>query len=197
MVNNEYLPSGQLPLTGIEQAVENAALVLKKARDSNIPVFHIRHEFLEPDIPFFQPGSKAVEIQPAVAPVDDEPVIVKNHVNAFKDTNLKQLLDDQGILEVIIVGAMSHMCVDAAVRAAADFGYKVTVLHDACATLDLEFDGIQTKATQAHAAMMAAFEFGYGEVYWFLRGRLWYEPLCGRVLLSGPDSFFGGRCTGS
>jgi len=73
-------------------------------------------------------------------------------------------LDDQGIQEVIIVGAMSHMCVDAAVRAAADFGYKVTVLHDACATLDLEFDGIQTKATQVHAAMMAAFEFGYGKV---------------------------------
>src|SRR5690625_4806060 len=163
-LQKEYLPTGQLPLTGIEQAVDNAAKVLKEARSRNMPVFHIRHEFLDPDIPFFRPGSKAVEIQEAVTPSDDELVIVKNHVNACRDTNLKELLEKQNIEEVIIVGAMGHMCVDAAVRAAADFGYGVIVLHDACATLDLEFNGVKTPAEQTHAAMMAAFEFGYGQV---------------------------------
>ncbi len=59
---------------------------------------------------------------------------------------------------------MSHMCVDAGVRAAADMGYPVTVLHDACATLDLEFNGVTVPAAQVHAAMMAAFEFGYASV---------------------------------
>ncbi len=63
-----------------------------------------------------------------------------------------------------MVGAMSHMCIDAAVRAAADMGYPVTVLHDACATLDLSFRGVNVPAAQAHAAMMAAFEFGYATV---------------------------------
>ena len=43
-------------------------------------------------------------------------------------------------------------------------GYPVTVLHDACATLDLAFNGVTVSATQVHAAMMAAFEFGYGTV---------------------------------
>ena len=66
--------------------------------------------------------------------------------------------------EVVIVGAMSHMCVDACVRAAVDMGYSATVLHDACATLDLEFNGVTVPATQVHAAMMAAFEFGYSTV---------------------------------
>lgn len=56
------------------------------------------------------------------------------------------------------------MCVDAGVRAAADLGYSVTVLHDACATLDLEFDGVQVPAVQVHAAMMAALKFGYANV---------------------------------
>ena len=56
------------------------------------------------------------------------------------------------------------MCIDAVVRAAVDMGYEATVLHDACATLDLSFNGVDVSAAQAHAAMMAAFEFGYATV---------------------------------
>ncbi|MGL5145524.1 MAG: isochorismatase family protein, partial [Acinetobacter junii] len=59
---------------------------------------------------------------------------------------------------------MSHMCVDAAVRAASDFGYKVRVIHDACATLDLEFNGVKVPAGHVHATLMAAFEFAYAQV---------------------------------
>ena len=63
-----------------------------------------------------------------------------------------------------MIGAMSHMCIDAVVRAAADMGYPVTVVHDACATLDLSFHGVNVPAAQVHAAMMAVFEFGYATV---------------------------------
>jgi len=40
----------------------------------------------------------------------------------------------------------------------------VTLLHDACATRDLEFNGVVAPAAQVHATMMASFEFGYGQV---------------------------------
>ena len=163
-LQKEYLPTGKLPLSGIEAATDNAAKVLADARAKDIPVFHIRHEFASADAPVFVPGSDGVEIQPAVAPLGDEPVIVKNHINAFRETDLQQQLEAQGVQEVVIVGAMSHMCVDACVRAAVDMGYPTTVLHDACATLDLEFNGMSVPAAQVHAAMMAAFEFGYGTV---------------------------------
>lgn len=163
-LQNEYLPTGKLPLSGIEAATDNAAKVLADARAKDIPVFHIRHEFASADAPVFVPGSDGVEIQPAVAPLGDEPVIVKNHINAFRETDLQQQLEAQGVQEVVIVGAMSHMCVDACVRAAVDMGYPTTVLHDACATLDLEFNGVSVPAAHVHAAMMAAFEFGYGTV---------------------------------
>ncbi|MNG34716.1 Isochorismatase family protein [compost metagenome] len=53
------------------------------------------------------------------------------------------------------------MCVDASVRAAADLGYSVTVVHDACATLDLEFGGVKVPAALEHATMMAALGFAY------------------------------------
>ncbi|WP_449467870.1 cysteine hydrolase family protein [Stenotrophomonas humi] len=163
-LQNEYLPTGKLPLTGIEAAVANAVMVIADARTKGIPVLHVRHESASPEAPVFVPGTDAVAIQAAVAPANDEPVIVKNFVNAFRDTDLKQQLESRGIKEVVIIGAMSHMCVDAGVRAAADMGYTVTVLHDACATLDLEFNGVTVPAAQVHAAMMAGFVFGYATV---------------------------------
>lgn len=91
-------------------------------------------------------------------------VIVKQHVNASRETPLVQQLQQHGVTDVVIVGAMSHMCVDACVRAAADMGYAVTVLHDACATMDLDFDGTRVPAAHVQATMMAAFQFGYAAV---------------------------------
>lgn len=163
-LQNEYLPTGKLPLSGIEGAVANAVEVIADARAKGIPVIHVRHEFAHGEMPVFVPGSDGVQIQAAVAPQAGEPVVVKNYPNSFRDTNLKQLLDERGVEELVVVGAMSHMCVDAGVRAAADMGYPVTVIHDACATLDLEFGGIKVPAAQVHAAMMAALGFAYAKL---------------------------------
>lgn len=162
-LQNEYLPTGKLPLAGIEVAAANAAKVIADARARKEPVIHIQHVFANHEMPVFEPGSNGIEIQPAVAPAANEPVVVKNHVNSFRDTELKQLLDERDVSEVVVVGAMSHMCVDAGVRAAADFGYSVTLVHDACATMDLEFGGVKVPAAQVHAAMMAALAFAYAK----------------------------------
>ena len=152
-LQNEYLPTGKLPLDGIEAAVANAARIIANARDQGVPVIHVQHQSLSSEAPIFVPGSEGVAIQAAVTPQAGEPVLVKHHPNAFRETNLKQLLDERGIGSLVVVGAMSHMCIDAGVRAAADMGYAVTVIHDACATLDLEFKGVRVPAAQVHAAL--------------------------------------------
>jgi nicotinamidase-related amidase len=56
------------------------------------------------------------------------------------------------------------MCIDAAARASVDFGYDTTVMHDCCATLDLEFGGNKVPAQQVHEAFMSALQFGYCKV---------------------------------
>lgn len=163
-LQNEYLPSGKLPLAGIDSALKNAARVIADARSNAIPVIHIRHEFVTPGTPFFVPGTDGVKIHPTVAPTEGELVITKNYPNSFLQTDLKQTLDEKGVEEVTVVGAMSHMCIDATARAASDFGYKTTVIHDACATRDLEFGGQVVPAAQVHTALMSALEFGYAKV---------------------------------
>jgi nicotinamidase-related amidase len=163
-LQNDYLPTGKMPLVGIDSAMNNAARVIADARAKGEKVIHIRHESASSDAPFFVPGSQGAQIHSSVEPAVGEPVIVKNQINSFLGTDLKQVLDADGTEEVTVVGAMSHMCIDAATRAASDLGYKTTVVHDACATRDLEFDGQIVPAAQVHAALMSALAFGYAKV---------------------------------
>ena len=160
-IQNDYFPGGKWTLSGIESAADNAAKVLAAARAAGDLVVHVRHEFASPDPPFFAPGSDGAEIHPKVRVADGEPVVLKHHVNAFRETDLKAVLDRHGVEEVVICGAMSHMCVDAGARAASDLGYRCIVVHDACATRDQEFEGAVVPAAQVHAAFMAALKFGY------------------------------------
>ncbi len=163
-IQNDYFPEGKWPLVNAEAAAGNAAKVLAAARARGDLVIHVRHEFESADAPFFAPGSEGAQIHPKLAPQNNEAVVLKHKVNAFLDTPLLGLLEEQRISDLTVVGSMSHMCIDAAVRAAADLGYSVNVLHDACATRDLEFNGVNVPAAQAHAAYMASLAFAYARV---------------------------------
>ena len=163
-IQNDYFPGGRWTLAGIDDAADNAAKVLAAARKAGDLVVHVRHEFSSADAPFFAPGSAGAQIHPKARNLDGEPVVLKHHVNAFRETDLKALLDRHGVEEVVICGAMSHMCVDAGTRAASDLGYKCVVVHDACATRDQEFAGAVIPAAQVHAAFMAALQFGYAKL---------------------------------
>ncbi len=161
-LQSEYWPRGNFSLVGIEAAAANAARVIRHGRENGDLVVNIRHEM--PGGPIFVPGSDGAQINEAVLPQADEPVITKNFANSFRETGLDALLTQQGVEEVVVVGAMSHMCVDATTRAANDLGYRTVTVHDACATRDLEFNGVTTPAAQVHAAFMAGLAFLYGEV---------------------------------
>lgn len=99
-----------------------------------------------------------------VAPLPGETVITKNNVNSFKDTPLEDTLKKLGVTDLVIVGSMSHMCIDGTVRAAADLGFKCVVPEDACACPDVEFGGKKVKAEDVHATAMGALGFAYAQV---------------------------------
>ncbi|MEK1943812.1 MAG: cysteine hydrolase family protein [Pseudomonas sp.] len=163
-IQNDYFPGGKWTLVGADAAAAKAAQVLAAFRAAGDLVVHIRHEATDKDAPFFVAGSEGAQIHPSVINRDGEPVIVKHHINSFRDTALQEVLKQHGIDTLVIVGSMSHMCTHGITRAAVDFGYATTVIHDACATLDLEFNGVQVPAAQVHAAFMAALAFGYAPV---------------------------------
>ncbi|NMX66033.1 cysteine hydrolase [Pseudomonas sp. WS 5111] len=163
-IQNDYFPQGKWPLTGVEAAADRAQQVLQAFRQAGDAVIHVRHEFTSEDAPFFTPGSEGAHIHAKVQNENDEPVVLKHFVNAFRQTNLREVLEQRSITDLVVVGSMSHMCIDAVVRAAADYGYNVTVIHDACATRDLEFNGKTIAAAQVHDAYMASLAFAYASV---------------------------------
>jgi nicotinamidase-related amidase len=99
-----------------------------------------------------------------VEPLANELVIQKHFPNSFRKTTLEDEMRKAGVEEAVICGAMSHMCIDATTRAAADLGFKCTVIHDACATRDLDFEGNIIKAGNVHQSFMAALQFFYAKV---------------------------------
>jgi nicotinamidase-related amidase len=59
---------------------------------------------------------------------------------------------------------MTHMCLEAAVRAAADLGFQITVISDACATRDLQFGGHAVRSIDVQMSTLATLSRYYGEV---------------------------------
>jgi nicotinamidase-related amidase len=161
---NDYFPNGKWELEDIQLAAENGTKLLSAFRELSIPIVHVRHEFKSTDAPFFLPGSEGAQIHASLAAQGNEAVVLKHSANSFKETNLKEILDTLKVENLIIAGAMSHMCIDAGVRAAADLGYNVTVAQDACATRSQEFNGVMVPAKQVHASFMAALAFAYARV---------------------------------
>ena len=93
-----------------------------------------------------------------LSPKDGEPVIVKNYPNSFTQTQLDALLKQSGIENLILVGFMSHMCVNSTARGAFDMGYRPTVVASATATraLPLKTTGEIVPSAQVHSAALAA-----------------------------------------
>lgn len=91
-------------------------------------------------------------------------LIVKHYPNSFKETELLHYLQREEITELAICGMMTHMCIDATVRAAKDLGFNTTLIGDACATRDLEIDGRIIKSENVHICFLAALNNFYSKV---------------------------------
>ena len=151
-IQNFYFPGGAAALYEPEKAAENAQLLLEHFRENNGLVVHVKHDF--------EPGG---DIHKLVQPVEGEKVFTKNEVNAFLNTGLKDYLEQHHIKNVVLCGMQTHMCLEAATRAAHDFGFNCTVVGDACATQDITYNDVTTTAEQVHSSTLATLR-NYGKV---------------------------------
>lgn len=163
-IQNDYFPGGKMELIGMHNAAENAQKLISDFRKKNLPVVYIQHLAIKPNASFFIPETFGVEIHESIRPIEGETVIVKNYPNSFRNTSLNEHLKKLQVNDLVICGAMSHMCIDTTVRAAFDFGYVCTLISDACATRDLKFDETHVKASEVQTAFMAAMNGTFANV---------------------------------
>jgi nicotinamidase-related amidase len=138
-IQDFYFPGGRSALVAPEKAALNASKILDKFRKENKLVIHVRHNS--------EPGGKINDI---VKPLPGEKIISKTAVNCFVGTDLLNYLKSNNIDSLVICGMQTHMCVEAATRAASDYGFKCILVHDACATKDLQYGDRIIKAEDVH-----------------------------------------------
>ena len=155
-VQNDYFNGGNMELVNMEAAADNCRQLLDEFRNSSAPIFHIQHLATREGATFFVPDTSGCEINDRVKPLESEVILTKNYPNSFRDTGLDQKLRESGISNIVVCGAMSHMCIDSTVRAGFDLGYSCELVSDACATRDLEFEGNSIDSANVHASFMAA-----------------------------------------
>ncbi|WP_440108795.1 cysteine hydrolase family protein [Paenibacillus sp. QZ-Y1] len=164
-IQNDYFPNGKMELSNPEKAASNAAKVLDWFRQNHKDnIFHVQHIASDPAIGFFLPGSEGAKIHEAVLPLENESVIKKHFPNSFLKTELQSKLKEKEITKVVVVGMMTHMCIDATVRAAVDLGYETTLIEDACATRELSYQNKVVPAEQVHYAFVGALNGMYCDV---------------------------------
>ncbi len=146
-----YFPGGKLPLENPEAASEKAASVLKLFRQQKLPVIHIQHY-----------GGSAIHAN--VAPLPGEKVFTKEEANAFDRTGLQEYLKSLHVKRLVLCGMQTHMCLEAATRAAYDLDYKCIVVEDACATRDLKWGERTISAVDVQASTFASLDRFYAKV---------------------------------
>ena len=163
-VQNDYFTGGSMELVDMDKAASNCKKLIDSFRSNQAPISHIQHIATREGATFFVANTPGCEIHYSVKPQESEPVIIKHYPSSFRDTNLDEMLKKSGIEELVICGAMSHMCIDTTARAAFDLGYRCCVVSDACATRDLEFNGETVMAADVQAAFMAALSAPFARV---------------------------------
>jgi nicotinamidase-related amidase len=143
-IQDFYFPGGKSALVEPLKAADNAAKLLSWFRKEKMAVIHVRHNS--------EPGGKINDI---VKPIGGEKIISKDQVNCFVGTDLLEYLRANKTDTLVICGMQTHMCVEAATRAASDLGFKCILVQDACATKDLKFGDKTIRAEDVHYATLA------------------------------------------
>ncbi len=79
-------------------------------------------------------GSREHEIVDELKPRPGEHVLRKTTIGAFASTGIDSLLRALGCEQLYLTGVSTNMCVETTAREAADRGYLVTLVEDACGT---------------------------------------------------------------
>jgi nicotinamidase-related amidase len=78
----------------------------------------------------------AGDLVAGIAPADGDRFVVKPRYSAFRSTPLRLILDELGAERLLLAGTATEMCVAQTAIDARESGYKVTVVADACSSVD-------------------------------------------------------------
>ncbi len=127
--------------------IPNTASLIEACRDEGVEIIFARIACLKKDgrdrsLSQKKPGwnyllmpkdTETSQFVPELNAKDDEIVLCKTTDSALTGTNLRLLLHNMGIKNVIAAGIFTDQCISSSVRSLADESFNVVVVDDCCA----------------------------------------------------------------
>lgn len=146
------------------KAEENIQLLLEQWRRKQFPVLIVQHCSVDPRSPFY-PGKPGNVLKDFLSVQSGERHFEKSTANAFIGTFLHHHLAKEKITELVIAGFVTNNSVEATARNAGDFGFKTTVVSDACACFDkVGLDGTRYPSELMHNISLANIKDEYASI---------------------------------
>lgn len=117
----------------IDRVIDNINELARRARASGDSVYFVQHEQPDSALAFNTPQWQ-LDSRLIVEPIDHK--VRKTSSAPFASSNLQQLMDAQGVRNVVVTGYATEFCIDSTVRWSASLGYEVTLVSDAHTTHD-------------------------------------------------------------
>lgn len=137
----------------------NGRRLLAAWRAAGLPLIHVRHDSVQAGSTL-HPSHPGNALRPGFEPLPGEALVSKSVNAAFIGTDLDLRLRRPGVTRVVLFGISTDMCVSTTARVAANLGYEVIVVGDACACFEL--DGIA--ADDIHRAHLATLNYEFATV---------------------------------
>ena len=119
--------------TGFEtkKRLEKISYILDQSRKQQIEIIYI--QLIETNESL---TSEDWQLSPLLKRQPDERVFQKQYNSMFKETGLKEYLEQQGIKQLVLCGMQTEYCVDTSVKVAFEHGYKLVIPEGAVTTFD-------------------------------------------------------------
>jgi nicotinamidase-related amidase len=159
-MQHDNFTDSNMTKTEAQVMLDHTNQIITYAKTKGMPIYIIEHISRNPASTLFLTGTKGAQTHAEIDTAGTT-TIIKHYPSSFRETKLQECLNQKGITELIISGAMTHMCIDTTVRAGNDLGYNITLVSDACFTKDLTFGDRVVKAADVQVSYMAALEDGF------------------------------------
>ncbi|MFQ5775343.1 MAG: cysteine hydrolase family protein [Kiloniellaceae bacterium] len=113
---------------GVEVVFARIACLKKDGRDRSLSQKKPGWNYL-----LMPKDTEESQFVPELAPRDDEIVVCKTTDSALTGTNLRLILHNMGIRNVVVAGIFTDQCVSSTVRSLVDESFNVIVIEDCCA----------------------------------------------------------------
>jgi nicotinamidase-related amidase len=131
------------------------AQLLRAWRETGRPVYHIRHDSVEPQS-HYRPGQPGNDFKPEAQPLRGETIVPKRTNSAFIGTDLEARLRAAAQHILVVTGVITNNSVEATVRMAGNLGFDTYLVEDAVFTFGrTDWNGLERTASEVHAMSLA------------------------------------------